>query len=378
MAESAQKPNDEAAQENGPLADPPPHHSLPQQLAEWLSELGINNEIPPQPESIEHSAQDVPLLSISRAAMACEFEVLLNRGQHPGSVDRAVEALDEVQRLEGLLSVYKPQSDLSTANRFAHRNPIPVQPDTMRMLQVGAAIGQLTDGAFDVTAGKLSNLWGFSRRAGQMPDADSIQNALACVGQSLVELIPEANQIRFQREGIELNPGGIGKGFALDRAAQHLKISDVADFMIHGGQSSIVASGNRNHSETRGGWKVALRHPLRPEIVLGTLRLRDKALATSGSGKQFFHFKGRRYSHIIDPRTGYPADGLLSATVVVSSGTVADALATALFVMGPEGAREFCRANTWLGAVLLRTETGSQKLQIEPINLTSDSWEPAI
>ncbi|GAB5406050.1 MAG: FAD:protein FMN transferase [Aureliella sp.] len=385
MSDAAPERSDPATQQ-GPLVEGAAGDSfepIPKPLAEWLDELRISGDAAPSEPSEPVNAQaniaaDVPLLSASRAAMACEFEVLLNRGQHPGSVDRAVEALDEVQRLEGLLSIYRQQSDLSTVNRFAHRNPVPVQPDTMRMLQIGEAIGKLTGGAFDLTAGKLSSLWGFSRRAGKMPDADEIQKSLECVGLQMVDLLPTEGQVRMQREGIELNPGGIGKGYALDRAAEHLRNHGVGDFMIHGGQSSIVAFGDRQHSAVCGGWKVAVRHPLRPEITVGTLRLRDQALGTSGSGKQFFHFRGRRYSHIIDPRTGYPADGLLSATVVVPSGTVADALATALFVMGPEAALEFCRKTPWLGAILLKNQIGSQKLQIEVVNLTAEAWEQAI
>lgn len=352
-------------------------------LAGWAEELSVQNW--PRSEAVADTrstrASDIPLLSIGRPAMACEFEVLLNRGQHPRAVDTAVEALDEVERLENLLSVYKPQSDLATVNRFAHRNPIPVSPDTLRMLQIGQAISKLSFGAFDLTAGKLSAIWGFSRRAGKVPDRDSIAEALKLVGERLLIVDTDTRSVAAQVEGLEVNPGGIGKGYALDRAAQLMRNAGVADFMLHGGQSSIIAAGDRQNQQTGGGWKVAVRHPLAPHVVLGTLRLRNQALGTSGSGKQFFHFNGRRYSHIIDPRSGYPAEGLLSATVVCTSGTVADALATALFVLGPEESAELLTHTASDGPfagvgclLVLPTERGLG-VRVQAFNLGNDVWQ---
>lgn len=356
-------------------------------LASWAEELGAGNTLGTSDESStsEYSAKacstDVPLLSAGRPAMACEFEVLLNRGQHPRAVDSAVEALDEVERLENLLSIYKPQSDLATVNRFAHCNPIPVSPDTMRMLQIGQAISKLTGGAFDLTAGKLSTIWGFSRRAGRMPDPAAVEEALKLVGEGHLRLSADDRSVASQVDGLEINPGGIGKGYALDRAGQLMRKASVGDFMLHGGQSSIIAAGDRQNRQTGGGWKVAVRHPLAPDVVLGTVRLRNQALGTSGSGKQFFHFNGRRYSHIIDPRSGYPAEGLLSATVICASGTVADALATALFVMGPLAAAEFLtRLPTsgpmaGVGGILVLPTKGGLGVRLQSFNLSDDAWQ---
>ena len=163
------------------------------------------------------------------------------------------------------------------------------------------------------------------------------------------------------------------------------------DFLIHGGNSSVLARGERNaecrtqnaesdQSEIRNpksaidpGWSVALRHPLRPDVRLAEFVLCNQALGTSGSGTQFFHHQGRRYGHIIDPRTGWPADQVLSATVIAPNAEQADALSTAFYVMGLEPAREFCAAHPDISA-LLTTHTSTGQIELHPINLPDDRW----
>ncbi len=317
------------------------------------------------------------LLSVARAAMACEFEVLFNQFQYPKAADRACEALDLVEQLENRLSVYKPHSDLSILNRFGAQRAVPLSRDTLTLLLLAQDMHRLTNGAFDVTAGSLSEVWGFSRRQGVIPSSDQIAEALQCVGSELLKLDVPAGLGSVQRAGVRTNPGGIGKGYALDRAAQHLVQAGINDFMIHGGLSSVVARGDRQHPTTAGGWLVSLRHPWRVEQLLGTIRLRDNALGTSGSGKQFFHFGGQRYSHIIDPRSGWPAQGLLSTTVICRSGGVADALATALFVLGLEQAQEFCQANPEVSAILVVGDSGKTRPHVQTFNVDEGVWTPA-
>ncbi len=351
-----------------------PSHDL---LTSWLERLA-----PPPPvadaadESRPEPIVERMLLSVERSAMACQFEVLLNQYQYTTGPQRALEGLDLIEQLEGKLSVYKPHSDLSLVNRFGALRAISVSPDTLKLLQLAQDIHTLTAGAFDITAGTLSEVWGFSRRQGEMPTSEKIAAALELVGAEYVRIDAELAQVSLQREGIRTNPGGIGKGYALDRAATYLSEHGIDDFMVHGGLSSVIARGHRQHPLTGGGWLVSLRHPLRLEEVIGTIRLRDRALGTSGSGKQFFHFGGERYSHIIDPRTGWPAQGLLSATVVCQSGAVADALATALFVMGSERSREFCQRNPSISAVILAVDPKNGRSRLETFNMSEDLWLP--
>ena len=306
--------------------------------------------------------------------MACEFEVLLNQHQYPDAPDSAIRALDLIEKYEADLSVYRSRSDLSTLNRFGGERMVAMSGETLSMLCLARDLYELTEHAFDITAGSLSEVWGFSRREARRPSDGEIAEALQTVGTDLLKVDQEGATAGFSRPGVKVNPGGIGKGFALDRAAQQLGREGVHDFMMHGGLSSVLARGDRLHPETGGGWLVALKHPLRWEQQLGTIRLRDQALATSGSGKQFFHFQGKRYSHIIDPRSGWPAQQMLSATVICRSAAVADALATAFFVMGEKAATAFCDQHPQISAILIYQEGDSRKQKLKTVNLTSDQW----
>ncbi len=237
-------------------------------------------------------ALDVLLLTISRPAMACEWEVLLNQHQYPQGAEAAMHALDLVEQLEGLHSVFRPHSDLIAINRFAAARPVAVSQDTYRLLQLARDMHAMTAGAFDMTAGSLSQIWGFSRRAGRMPNEHEIAAALDLVGNSLVVLDDAPRHVSLAKPGVLLNPGGIGKGYALDRAGRKLLSAGLQNFMMHGGLSSVVAQGDRQHRDTGGGWLVALKHPWRWEEKLGTIRLRNQALGTSGSGKTVLPLSG--------------------------------------------------------------------------------------
>lgn len=349
----------------------------------WLSTLGSWTHVDScQARSTRTDSSSRPpavhdslLLSIERSSMACEFEVLLNRGQYPHGVEQAGIALDAISHLEHLLSVYIPTSDFSTANRYAAMRPIPVSASTLELIGLGQAISELTDGAFDLTAGKLSEVWGFSRRQGRVPTDTEIAAVLSAANSRHI-VINAQGHVRYNHPATNMNPGGIGKGYALDVAAKILSSAGIGDFLLHGGRSSIAALGNRQRSDIEAGWMVALKHPWRMDDVLGTIRLVNAALGTSGSGKQFFHFEGRRYSHIIDPRTGRPSEGMMSTTVICSSAAVADALATAMFVMGAAKAAEFCEAHPQIGAILIFPDPKSGSMRITTHNLPQDTWIP--
>ncbi|MFO1066608.1 MAG: FAD:protein FMN transferase [Pirellulales bacterium] len=318
------------------------------------------------------------MVSVEVSAMACEFEVLLNRGEYAGGVETARSALDVVPQLESELSVYRPQSDFSAVNRWGSERPVAVRFDVFRLISAALDVSRATAGAFDITAGSLSEVWGFSRRSGRRPADDELALAMQSVGSHLLELDASLQTVRLQRPGVKLNPGGIGKGYALDRTAAALVRGGVENFLIHGGRSSICARGRRYarsaDDDSGDGWWIALAHPLRWEEKLGRVRLRNCALGTSGAGKQFFHYQGTRYSHIIDPRSGMPAGGMLSATVLCRSGTIADALATALFVMGPDAARQWCSSHPEIRALLVTSPSGSGRMNVERINIPDEDW----
>jgi thiamine biosynthesis lipoprotein len=269
-------------------------------------------------------------LHAARRAMACRFEVTLPGEESRGTED-AIAALDLVDRLEAQLSVYRPDSALSDLNRRAATEAVRVEPHLFALLRRAARLSAETGGAFDPTAGPLVRCWGFFERAGRVPEAVPLADALARTGVGHLRFGRDRS-VTFARQGVELNLGGIGKGYALDRAGRLLRRRGRRCALLNGGSSSVLAIG---HPPDQDRWIIGLRDPVRRERRWALLRLADAAVATSGVAEQSFLAGGRRYGHLLDPRSGHPVDGRLSVTVVASCAAEADALATAFFVGGP-------------------------------------------
>ena len=254
------------------------------------------------------------LLRISRRAMACEFEVCINALDDPPGTELALEALDLVDATGRAVVLLPRTSELAEINRRAADGPVEVEPRLFALLELAMTVFRETGGAFDITSTPLWEAWGFARRAGAVPSEDKLAEALACVGSQHVELDAARRTIRFLRPGVRLNLGSLGKGFALDRCAEYLAGAGLSNFLLHGGYSSVLARGSDATLQaaapagTPAGWTVGVRHPLRPERRLAELRLRGRAISTSGSVAQAFWHQGRRYGHILDPRSGQPAD----------------------------------------------------------------------
>lgn len=307
----------------------------------------------PEAAAADRAAPETYLTQVGRAAMACQFEIVTNAGQYPADVAAALEALDRIESLEAQLSYFRPTSEICRINALAAEEAVPVEPQLFGLLQLALQLSEETEGAFDLTASPLWETWGFARHAGRVPLPEEIAAARQCVGSHLVELDPERQTIRFRQAGVRLSLGSIGKGFALDRAAEVLAAAQIGDFLMHGGQSSVLARGARLEGGA-GGWTVGVAHPLRPKGRLAELRLHNQALGTSNTARQGFHHQGHRYGHILDPRTGWPAEQVLSVTVVAPTATWADALATAFFVMGAEASRRYCQRHPEVGLLLMR------------------------
>ncbi len=290
------------------------------------------------------------VIRLSRSAMACEFEVLLNAGQYPEGTETALRALDLLDPIEEQLSLFRSASAISELNRDAANRPVEVEPRLFELLELAARLYVATDGAFDITSAPLWKAWGFAARAPRVPDEAALQAALACVGGRLVELDSRRRTVRFLRGGVQLNLGSIGKGYALDRCAEELAAAGIHDFLLHAGGSSIVARGDCLADPP--GWVVGIPHPLRPNRRLAELRLVNRALATSGSRFQSFLHEGRRLSHVLDPRTGWPAEGIFAATAVTFDAATADAFSTAFFVLGVEGAQHFRESHAEVAALM--------------------------
>ncbi len=316
-------------------------------------------------------------LRITRRAMACDFEVLLNIGQYERGTEVALEVLDLVTALEEQLSYFRAGSELSRINALAAEVPVPVETSLFELFERCLQLGDETEGAFDMAAAALWEAWGFARRKGEIPTDEAVLEALRHVGSRFVALDRDKRTIRFLDPGVRLNLGSIGKGYALDRCAALFAEAQIEDYLIHAGKSSVLAHGKPMQdrpAETSRPWCVGVAHPLRRGQRLAELSLARGALATSGSANQFFRYRGKRYSHVIDPRTGYPAEGVLSATVIAASAAVADALSTAFFILGPEKTREFCRTRPELAALLVTPGGHAGAVDLHPIQLEPEEW----
>jgi FAD:protein FMN transferase len=310
------------------------------------------------------------LLRVGRPAMAGQFEVCLSAGQYERGAEAALEALDLVETLEDRLSYFRETSDIWLINHSAAWTAVKVEPSLFDLLRMSLQLGEETGRAFDLTAAPLWELWGFARRAGAVPDDARLSEAMEQVGGRFVEIDADRRTIRFLREGVKINLGGVGKGYALDRAADIFCRFGIRDYLFHGGYSSVLARGSSGGSSAGGqasaapGWTVGVRHPLDRGKRVAEVRLRDRALSTSGLSSQSFRHKGRRYGHIIDPRTGRPAEGVLSATVLAPGAALAEILSTAFYVLGPQPTVEYCQSHPDIGAVLIVPSKQSGRVEI--------------
>jgi len=284
-------------------------------------------------ESVSHWVR------VHRRAMACRFEVTLASADR-GFVQSGMNALDAVDAVERDLSVFIETSALSDVNRDAAVRPVAVPRHVAELLVQCQRVHHDTDGAFDPTTTPLARCWGFLAREPRVPLVEVIEEARLQVGFGAVRVSVDPPAVTFARPGLEVSLGAVGKGYALDCAATILRGSGLQHALLSAGGSSIVALGGRG-----AGWMVDVVSPLRPDEPIGSLSLRDAALGTSGAGAQFVVENGRRYGHVIDPRTGWPAEGIVSVSVVAANAALADALSTAFLVGGVDLARRYCSAH---------------------------------
>jgi thiamine biosynthesis lipoprotein len=214
-----------------------------------------------------------------------------------------------------------------------------------------------------------------------VPADDELGEAMSRVGTDKLDMDPNHRTIRFRQPEMEINLGSIGKGYALDRAAETLAEQGIGHYLIHGGQSSVLARGSRGwfaseEAAAREGWWIGIRHPLRPNQRLAEVRVLNRALATSGAAVQFFLHQGRRYGHILDPRNGVPAEGSLSTTVLAPTAAEADALSTACYVLGRDAALDFCRERDHIGLIHITPgqQHGAIDIAISGIDTADLRW----
>jgi len=261
--------------------------------------------------------------------------------------NQAVQAvLDEMRHVDAAMSTYKPTSELSLVNAQAAKKPVPVSQELFDLLQTSIEYSKLTGGAFDITYASVGFMYDFRQRV--RPDEGQIQGALPGINYRHLILDPKARTVKFAREGVRVDLGGIGKGHAVDRGIEVLLRRGVKHALVTAGGDSRIIGDRFGHP-----WVIGIRHPDRKDEVLSRIPLEDAALSTSGDYERYFDENGVRYHHIIDPKTGHSASKVRSATIIGPTATRTDGLSKTAFVLGPERAIEIYNQLEDIDAILV-------------------------
>ncbi|MCH2201143.1 MAG: FAD:protein FMN transferase [Fuerstiella sp.] len=319
-----------------------------------------------------------PTLRLSIHSMACDFGAAVSAGE-TAELLSCGHGLEIVPEIESWLSSYQSESELSQLNTLSVGCKLSISDGLFRVLQLSKELSERTDGAFDMASGAQNRLWKQCRAEQRIPAENEIQYAVAASGMQHIQLEEDSRTVTVKKGSLSLDPGAIGKGFALDRAVEIIELGDIPpkSFLIHGGRSSLMARGKHNGLT---GWPVGLGNPLLTNRRLGTVILRNQAMSTSGSNIQFFRCEGRRFGHILDPRTGWPVEGMLSVTVLAESAAVADALSTAFFVLGVEKAVQCCDNFPEIGVILVPFPDSGARVHPVVVGISPDQlyWDEGL
>ncbi len=326
--------------------------------------------------------------------MATRFEIVL-QGEAEGRLRAAgEEALAEIAALEARLSIYQPASEIARINALAATRPVRVSPEVFRLIEASARLSSETEGAFDITVAPLLRCWGFLGEIGCEPSAEELAKARQTVGAQYLSLDPRHFTVAFQRAGMMLDLGAIGKGYAIDRAVETLRDAQVPGALIHGGTSTVYGLGG---TEEGGPWKVAITPPAGPRpaaegekitkpfeirteghspsvpgAVLAVVPLRDEALSVSGILGKYFEGRDRVYGHVMDPRSGMPVRRACLAAVALPSATETDALSTALLALGPDGHERIARLREGIRTLVVSGDNSTPHARAQGIILADN------
>ena len=265
-----------------------------------------------------------------------------------------IDSEQEIRRLERLLSVTMENSEIAQLNQNAGLDEVSLSKDTLNVLMKGKEIGELTNQAFDITISPVVKAWGFTTDGEKhVPSAKTLDDLLPLTNSEDLVVNEDTSRARLLKKGMAVDLGGIAKGYTSDAVTVILKENGVTSGLVYLG-GNISAIGTKPNGEK---WKIAIENPLDANDYVGLLEVKDCSVVTSGGYQRYFEKNGKRYHHIIDSKTGYPADsGLLSVTIISKDGTKADGLSTALFVMGLEEAVNLWRSSNDFDAVFVTTE----------------------
>jgi len=283
------------------------------------------------------SSHSANLFKFHQVAMGTVVEMTLMGESEESAKKAAFQAFQEMKRIEYLMSPWIESSDVTRINRSAGNDGVRVSPETVEVIKRAQEVSKLSGGGFDITVGPLVQLWRKARERGMPPEMQEVKETLNLVNFRNLKT-HYGGKVLLRKKGMAIDLGGIAKGYAVDRAFEILKGLGYRNLVVNAGGDLRVGG-----SKPGGPWSIGIQHPRDPQKIMARISLSDTAVATSGDYEKFFIHQGKRYHHILNPRSGFPAEGCQSVTVLHKEAITADALATAILVLGPEIGYPLCQ-----------------------------------
>lgn len=262
--------------------------------------------------------------------MGSKFEITLVDKDSPSAERNIDKSVSEIRRIENLISEWNPETQISEVNRNAGIKPVKVDAEVFALTEKGIYFSQLTDGAFDISIVAMDKIWKFDDSMNELPSEESIRNSVKNVGYQNIILDKTNSTIFLKNKGMKIGFGSIGKGYAADKTRELMKSFGVKAGIINA--SGDISTWGMQPDGTP--WAIGINNPFRDDTIAAVLYLKENAVTTSGSYEKYAEINGKRYSHIMNPKTGYPSTGLTSVTVVGPNATMANGFSTSIMVLG--------------------------------------------
>lgn len=262
--------------------------------------------------------------------MGSKFEITLVDKDSLSAEKNIDKSIDEIRRIENLISEWKPETQISKVNRNAGIKPVKVDPEVFALTEKGIYFSKLTDGAFDISIVAMDKIWKFDDSMNELPSEESIKNSVKNVGYQNIILDKTNSTIFLKNKGMKIGFGSIGKGYAADKTRELMKSFGVKAGIINA-SGDISTWGNQRDGKP---WAIGINTPFKDDKIAAVLYLKENAVTTSGSYEKYAEIHGKRYSHIMNPKTGYPSTGLTSVTVIGPNATMANGFSTSIMVLG--------------------------------------------
>ena len=297
-----------------------------------------------------HSSHPANLFKYHQVAMGTVVEITLIGDDEETAKKAALQAFQEIKRIEHLMSPWIESSDVSRINRAAGKKWENVSPNTVKVIKKAEEVSEISEGAFDPTVGPLVQLWRKARERGVPPEMEDVRKTLNLVNFRNLVVNPEG-KILLKKKGMEIDLGGIAKGYAVDKAFNLLIRLGYKNLIVNAGGDLRVGGTKLDQP-----WSIGIQHPRESEKIVARISISDAAIATSGDYEKFFIYQGKRYHHIFNPKDGFPAEGCQSVSIIYKEGMMADALATAVFVLGSQKGYSLCQRLEGVNCLIIDKE----------------------